>query len=59
MTTATDDNDDEIILKRDSLGRVKMPPEKRELILDRFEESGMSGQAFAAYIGVKYQTFAT
>ncbi|WP_309401042.1 IS66 family insertion sequence element accessory protein TnpA [Cerasicoccus maritimus] len=47
------------LLKVDVLGRVTMPPEKREVILDEFERSGMSGQAFAEHIGVNYQTFAT
>lgn len=51
-------NKDEL-LKTDVLGRVKMPPEKREAILDEFERSAMSGQKFAARIGVNYQTFAT
>ncbi len=48
-----------LILKTDVLGRVRMPADRREAILDAFEQSGMSGQAFAAQIGVKYPTFAT
>lgn len=36
-----------------------MPKDRREAILDAFERSGMSGQAFATHIGVKYTTFAT
>ena len=47
------------MLKTDRLGRVRMPAYKRELILDRFEQSGMSGQGFAAHIGVNYSTFAS
>lgn len=47
------------LLKTDALGRLKVPPQKRDAILDSFEQSGMSGSAFAAHIGVKYQTFAT
>lgn len=47
------------ILKTDSRGRVRTPPEKREQILEEFERSGMSGSAFAALIGVKYSTFAS
>ncbi len=47
------------LLKTDALGRVKVPPKKRETILDAFEQSGMSGSAFASHIGVTYQTFAT
>ena len=48
-----------LILKTDVLGRVRMPADRREAILDAFERSGMSGQAFAKQIGVKYPTFAT
>ena len=48
-----------LILKTDVLGRVRMPAERREAILDAFEQSGMSGQAFAKHLGVKYTTFAT
>ena len=47
------------ILKVDSRGRVRVPPEKQERILDEFERSGMSGIAFAGLIGVKYPTFAS
>ena len=46
------------ILKSDKLGRVQVPPERREAILDEFELSGMSGIAFARHHGIKYQTFA-
>ena len=48
-----------LILKTDVLGRVRMPAERREAILDAFEQSGMSGQAFAKHVGVKYPTFAS
>ena len=58
MTSTTDTDTEEVFLKTDRLGRVHMPADKRELILDRFESSGLSGQAFAAQIGVKYPTFA-
>jgi hypothetical protein len=50
---------DETILKTDVLGRVKTPKERREQLLDEFEKSGLTGQKFAALVGVKYQTFAT
>ena len=46
------------ILKSDKLGRVQVPPERREAILDEFERSGMSGIAFARHHGINYQTFA-
>lgn len=49
----------ETILKTDVLGRVKTPRERREQLLDEFEKSGLTGQKFAALVGVKYQTFAT
>lgn len=49
----------EVVLKQDVLGRVKMPKERREQLLDEFERSGLSGQKFAAVVGIKYQTFAT
>ncbi len=57
MTSTTDE--EPLILKTDALGRVRMPGERREAILDAFEKSGMSGQAFARHIGVKYPTFAS
>jgi hypothetical protein len=41
------------VLKTDSRGRVRTPPEKQEQILEEFERSGMSGSACAALIGVK------
>jgi hypothetical protein len=46
------------ILKRDVLGRVKTPRERREALLAEFDRSGMSGQKFAAWAGIKYATFA-
>jgi hypothetical protein len=49
----------EEILKRDVLGRVKMPAARREALLDEFEQSGVSGAKFSALVGVKYTTFAS
>lgn len=40
------------LLKTDALGRVKVPVKKREAILDAFEQSGLSGTAFASRIDV-------
>ena len=57
MTSTT--TEETLILKTDVLGRVSMPADRREAILDAFEQSGMSGQAFAKQIGVKYPTFAS
>ena len=54
-TTPTDG----VILKTDALGRVKTPAARREELLDEYERSGMSGLQFAAFVGIKYQTFAT
>ena len=51
MTSTTDKSDKEVaevLLKTDRLGRITVPPETRELLLDRFEASGLSGQIFAA-----------
>lgn len=45
------------ILKQDSRGRVRVPVERREALLDEFERSGMSAAAFSSLVGVKYQTF--
>jgi DNA-binding transcriptional regulator YiaG len=47
------------VLKTDVLGRVKTPRARQEALLDEFERSGVSGQKFAALVGVNYQTFAT
>ena len=46
------------VLKADGKGRVRVPAETRQRILEEFERSGMSGVAFAALVGVKYPTFA-
>jgi hypothetical protein len=47
------------ILKKDVLGRVKTPRERREALLAEFDQSGMSGQKFAAWAGIKYPTWAS
>ena len=46
------------VLKTDSRGRVWTPPQRREALLDAFEQSGMSGAKFARLHGIKYPTFA-
>jgi hypothetical protein len=46
------------ILKRDSAGRVRTSRERRDAILNEFDQSGMSGQKFAKWAGIKYTTFA-
>ena len=50
-------NEEDQILKTDSMGRVWTPVDRREALLDEFERSGLSGVKFAALVGVKYQTF--
>jgi transposase-like protein len=50
---------EETILKADVLGRVKTPLARREQLLEEYERSGLSGQKFAAVVGIKYSTFAT
>lgn len=46
------------ILKRDTAGRIRTPRERRDAILKEFDQSGMSGQKFAKWAGIKYTTFA-
>lgn len=55
LTTVPDDGK---IVKRDVLGRVKTSRERRSALLEEFDRSGMSGQKFAAWAGIKYTTFA-
>jgi transposase-like protein len=46
------------ILPVDSRGRVRVSRERREQLLDEFEQSGLSGAQFARTVGLNYQTFA-
>jgi len=46
------------VLKTDAKGRVRVPAERREALLDEFERSGLSGAKFAKLAGIKYPTFA-
>jgi hypothetical protein len=43
-------------LSRDAQGRVLASRERRELLLEQYDRSGMSGVKFAEYIGIKYST---
>lgn len=54
MTNAQSSN--EMVLKVDTLGRVRTPREKQDEIVSAYRGSGMTGQQFAAYVGVKYST---
>ncbi len=47
------------VLKVDVAGRVWTPRARREEVLDEFERSGMAAVKFAAFVGVKYPTFAS
>jgi hypothetical protein len=47
------------IVKMDRNGRIKTPRERREVLLAEFDQSGMSGQQFAKWAGIKYGTFIT
>jgi hypothetical protein len=44
------------LLKQDVRGRVRTPVERREMLLEEFGRSGLSGPKFAGLVGVKYQT---
>lgn len=61
MTTTTTDLTPQStqILKTNSRGHIQFPPQMREALLDRFEESGMSGAEFARHYHLSYSTFAT
>lgn len=46
------------IIKSDRIGRTHYTAQYKAEVLAAFEQSGMSGQAFAEQCGVKYPTFA-
>jgi transposase-like protein len=46
------------VLKQDARGRLRMPMERREALLDEFEKSGVSAAKFARLVGINYATFA-
>jgi hypothetical protein len=48
-----------IILKTDTRGGVRMPPERREALLAEFDRSGLTLTRFTELVGVRYSTFAT
>jgi hypothetical protein len=45
-------------LRSDSNGRVRTPRERREQLLDEFEQTGASAAMFAKIAGLRYSTFA-
>jgi hypothetical protein len=46
------------ILSQDALGCVLVTPERREMLLEEYDRSGMSGIRFAQYVGIRYTTLA-
>jgi len=55
MTSTTGTNE---VLKQDRRGRVRVPRERREALLEEFFRSGLSASEFARMVGIKYPTFA-
>ena len=53
------DTTTEHILRVDCFGRVTTTRERREALLAEFDRSGMSGQRFAKWAGIKYPTWAS
>ena len=45
-------------LRSDTKGRVRTPRERREQLLDEFEQTGASAAMFAKIAGLRYSTFA-
>jgi DNA-binding transcriptional regulator YiaG len=56
MTSTPEDSGE--IFKRDTMGRVRVPKARREMLLDEWERSGGSAAQFAGYVGIKYSTLA-
>jgi len=54
MTSLLEDQ----ILKSDRRGRVRVPVERREALLEEYERGGLSAAKFAEMAGLKYSTFA-
>jgi len=46
-----------LVLKQDELGRVRTPRERRVLLVEEFQRSGLSASKFAQLAGVHYNTF--
>jgi hypothetical protein len=49
---------DEAVLRADRVGRVRVGEERRLALLEEFDRSHLSAQAFAELVGVRYSTFA-
>lgn len=46
-----------LILKRDDLGRVRMPRERRAMLVREFQRCGLPASKFAQLAEVRYHTF--
>lgn len=46
-----------LVLKRDELGRVRTPRERRAMLVGEFQRSGLPARRFAQLAGVQYNTF--
>jgi hypothetical protein len=46
-----------LVLKRDELGRVRTPRERRAMLVGEFQRSGLPASKFAQLAGVQYNTF--
>jgi hypothetical protein len=46
-----------LVLKRDELGRVRTPRERRAMLVEEFQRSGLPASRFAQLAGVRYNTF--
>lgn len=57
MTLASEEQAGQI-LSQDARGRVLITQERRDLLLEEYDHSGMSGVRFAQYVGIKYTTLA-
>lgn len=52
-------SDSTSIIKSDRIGRTRYSAEYKAEVVAAFEDSGMSGPAFAEQCGIKYPTFAS
>lgn len=56
---STTDTTTSTIIKSDRIGRSQYRPQYKAEVLAAYQESGMSGRAFAEQCGIKYPTFAS
>jgi hypothetical protein len=55
----TSTNESLQVLPVDSRGRVRVSSERRATLLAEFDRGGMTATGFAAWVGIKYSTFAS